>query len=241
MLFSRNKILIALIGVIALGSFLMLASQVLALEIGIDPVEEEIELGGGDIRVMIARIINVALGLLGIIALLLILYGGFLWMTAVGEPERVEKAKKVLINAAIGLAIILTSFAISQFVLNALVDATTEGGAGAPGGGSGGGIPGGGSRVFQVRSITPQGSIPIRNTTVRTLFNADVDDTTAENNITITRVSDGTRVTGTYSTFGGRVSFVPDAACPAPNTDRKCFDADTEYRVEVAEGLRSTA
>jgi len=241
-MFNRRKILtIAIVSVIGLVSVLCFVNLVMALEVGVEPVEEEIELGGGDIRVMIARIINVALGLLGIVALLLILYGGFLWMTAGGEAERVEKAKKVLINAVIGLAIILTSFAISQFVLNSLIEATTGPGAGPPTGRPGGGIPGGGARVFQVRSITPEGSIPIRNTTVRVLFNADVDPTTSENNITVTRVSDGTRVDGTYTTSGGRVSFVPTAACPAPNADRKCFDADTEYRVEVAEGLRSTA
>ena len=49
-------------------------------------------------------------------------------MTAGGEADRVDKAKKVLINAAIGLAIILASFAIAQFVLNRLIAATTGGG-----------------------------------------------------------------------------------------------------------------
>jgi len=227
--------------VLLVAGALVFVNQVLALEVGVEPVQEEIQLGGGDIRVMIARIINIALGLLGIVALLLILYGGFLWMTAGGNEENVDKAKKVLINAVIGLAIILTSFAISQFILNALVQATTEGGTGGgPGGGAGGGIPGGGARVFQVRSISPEGLIPIRNTTVRALFNADVDAATAENNITVTRVSDGVRVSGIYVTSGSRVTFTPSADCPAPNADRKCFDADTEYRVEIAEGLRST-
>lgn len=220
----------------------MIVNGVLALEVGVSPVEEEIELGGGDIRVMIARIINVALGLLGIVALLLILYGGFLWMTAGGEAEQVEKAKRVLINSVIGLAIILSSFAISQFVLNSLVEATIGPGGGPSGpSGPGGGIPGGGVRVFQTESITPQGSIPIRNTVVRALFNADVDSTTVEDNIIISRVSDGARVEGDYEVYAGRVSFTPAAACPAPNEDRNCFDADTEYRVLIGEGLRSTA
>jgi len=106
---------------LSLAFFFVLFSPVLALEVGVEEVSEEIELGETDIRVIIARIINVFLGLLGIIALLLILYGGFLWMTAGGVPERVEKAKKVLINAVIGLAIILTSWAITWFIFNVLL------------------------------------------------------------------------------------------------------------------------
>jgi len=94
---------------------------VFAVELGIEAVEEEIELGGEDIRVIVARIINVFLGLLAVIALVLVLYGGFLWMTAGGDAEKVAKAKKVLVNAAIGLGIILTSWAITVFIFQALL------------------------------------------------------------------------------------------------------------------------
>lgn len=98
----------------------------LALEVGITEVEEEIELGKRDIRATIASIINVAMGLLGIIAVGIILIGGFQWMTAGGNEENVEKAKKRIIQGVIGLAIILASWAIARFVLESLVTATTD-------------------------------------------------------------------------------------------------------------------
>ena len=63
------------------------------------------------IGVIIARLIRSFLGVLGIIAVSLVIYGGFIWMTAGGNAERVTKAKKLLANAAIGLLIILFSFA----------------------------------------------------------------------------------------------------------------------------------
>lgn len=82
-------------------------------------------LGTRDIRSTIASIINVALGLLGIVAVVIILAGGFRWMTAGGNEENVEKAKKLIIAGVIGLAIILSAYAIARFVVSSLVTATT--------------------------------------------------------------------------------------------------------------------
>ena len=87
-----------------------------------------------DIRIIIARIIRIALGFLGIIAVGLVMYAGFLWMTSGGNEEKIEQAKKILQNAVIGLIIILISFAIVSFILNLLIGATT-GGQNGPGSG----------------------------------------------------------------------------------------------------------
>ena len=80
----------------------------------------ETGLADTDIRITIAYIIRSALGLLGTIALVLIVYAGFLWMTAGGNDDQITKAKGVLSAAIIGLVIILSSFAISTFVINEL-------------------------------------------------------------------------------------------------------------------------
>ena len=52
------------------------------------------------------------LGMLGLIAVIMIIYGGFTWMTAAGNEERITKAKGVLKAAIIGLIVILLSWAI---------------------------------------------------------------------------------------------------------------------------------
>lgn len=83
-------------------------------------------LGSTDIRITVARVINIVLGLLGIIALGLILYAGFTWMTSGGNEEKLTTAKKTLWASVIGLIIILSSFAISNFVLGELYRATTN-------------------------------------------------------------------------------------------------------------------
>ena len=83
-------------------------------------------MGTKDIRQTIAAIINVALSLLGIIVLVIIIYGGFLWMTAGGNDDRVGEAKKWIFGGIIGLVIILSAYAIASFVISNLVTATTS-------------------------------------------------------------------------------------------------------------------
>lgn len=82
-------------------------------------------LGDQDLTTTIASIINTALGFLGIVAVVIILYGGFLWMTSGGNDDKVKQAKKLMISGVIGLAIILSSFAIATFVIGRLASATT--------------------------------------------------------------------------------------------------------------------
>lgn len=115
------------------------APEVFSEDFGLQPIEDTLSLGKQDIRITIAKIIRVVLSFLGIVALVLVLYAGFTIMTAGGNADRVETGKKILINAGIGLLIIMASFAITQFVLNKLGQAT--GYAGGPGGGGPAGTP----------------------------------------------------------------------------------------------------
>lgn len=77
---------------------------------------------------MVGRIINVALGFLGVIALGLIIYAGFLWMTSNGEEDKITRAKKILVSASIGLAVILASWAIATFIISKLSGAISGNG-----------------------------------------------------------------------------------------------------------------
>ena len=69
---------------------------------------------------LIANIIKFILGITGSIALLLFVYGGFLWMTSAGNSEQVSKGKNVFIWATIGLIVIFSSYAILKEVFKVL-------------------------------------------------------------------------------------------------------------------------
>ena len=87
---------------------------------GIQAVEEPLGLPSTDIRTIIANIIRVGLGFIGIVLVVLVMYGGFLWMTAGGNSDQIDKAKNVLKNAVIGLVIVLSAYSIVLFVMRVL-------------------------------------------------------------------------------------------------------------------------
>ena len=66
------------------------------------------------------QVISAALSLVGLAFLLLMVYAGFLWMTARGEEEQVTKAKKIISATLIGLVLILSAYAITVFVTGRL-------------------------------------------------------------------------------------------------------------------------
>lgn len=76
-----------------------------------------------DLRIFIARLIRVVISLLGIVLVILIIYAGILYMLARGDKEKVQQAWKIIRNAIVGLAIVLASYIITTFVLNALLRA----------------------------------------------------------------------------------------------------------------------
>jgi hypothetical protein len=66
----------------------------------------------------IGDVIKIILGFIGAIATLFIIYGGFLWITAGGSDEKVGKAKKFIINAAIGLIVTSLAYIIVSLLVN---------------------------------------------------------------------------------------------------------------------------
>ena len=70
-------------------------------------------------------VIGYLLAFVGVIFFVLMLYGGFLWMTSRGNEEQVKKAKAVLLRAIIGLVIVLFAGAITQFITGFLSRSVT--------------------------------------------------------------------------------------------------------------------
>jgi len=77
-----------------------------------------------DARVIVVIVINILLGILGLIVLVGNIYGGYLILTADADKSRSDKGRKIVAHAAIGLLIIFLVFAITNFVFNALPDSS---------------------------------------------------------------------------------------------------------------------
>ena len=180
MRFKKNKIIIScLLTALFFGAvFFVDLNDVSAQEMGMNYAGnlDLPDTGEKDVRVFIVEIVRYFITFLGIIAVAMVMYSGFLWMTSNGEPEKVTKAKRTLINSIIGLIVAISAFAIVTFIISLMEDGMF---------GSGGGKkPGdiGGLGVFgacAIESVYPepyQKDVP-RNTSIVVTFIEEVDAT----------------------------------------------------------------
>lgn len=131
-MFKNKKVIIRLFALFFLiGSSLAFAQLAGAqIDVGTNEISNDIVLSANDPRTIAARIINITMLVLGVLAVGLVVYAGFLWMTSNGEEDKIDQAKKIMRNGVIGLAIVLSAWGIASFILSRLMGATNGNGAG---------------------------------------------------------------------------------------------------------------
>jgi len=116
----KNVISFVMIMLVAVSMFAVVG-EVHALQDGFDYVDNgDLGLSNTDItdpREMAVNVVRFFMTFLGIIAVVIILLGGFKWMTAAGNEDKVAEAKKLLVAGIIGLAIIISAYVIVNFVI----------------------------------------------------------------------------------------------------------------------------
>lgn len=111
--------ILALILVNALGVNLALAQGAIDADRDQPGIIRSLSGGTGDFRGIVLTIVNFFLGFLGLLALVMVIYGGFLYVSSAGNEENVNKAKKILLYAVIGIVVIIASFALVNTLLGA--------------------------------------------------------------------------------------------------------------------------
>ncbi|OGF25319.1 hypothetical protein A2331_03835 [Candidatus Falkowbacteria bacterium RIFOXYB2_FULL_34_18] len=71
-------------------------------------------------QILVGRVIQGILGIIGSLALLMFVYGGFIWMMASGNNEAIQKGKNILMWATVGLVVIFSSYALVRLVFTGL-------------------------------------------------------------------------------------------------------------------------
>jgi cytochrome bd-type quinol oxidase subunit 2 len=110
--------------------FIFLAGAILRLvyqsfgKTGYLDISATIGLGTESPQKTAVNIIRAVLGLLGIASVVMIILGGYWWLTAAGNEQRVERAKKILTSAIIGLIIILLAWAIVWYTIRTSANVT---------------------------------------------------------------------------------------------------------------------
>ena len=80
--------------------------------------------GETKLPLIIGRIVKIVISFLGLIAAVIIIIGGFQWMTSGGNEEKIAGAKKLMINGLIGMVLVILAYAIASFVISSLSKVT---------------------------------------------------------------------------------------------------------------------
>jgi hypothetical protein len=88
---------------------------------GVLVLENDTGLPTEDLRVVFIKFLRLGLSFLGAFVFILIIYAGFLWMVSAGDDEKRGEAKKTILNAVIGLIIIMCSYSIVNFLFNTVL------------------------------------------------------------------------------------------------------------------------
>jgi membrane glycosyltransferase len=114
----------AMIAGTAAAAFMPVVAHGQATSFSVESIGSQIGLGDADLKTTVLNIIRWLLGFMTLIAVAFIIWGGFTWLTAGGNEDKVEKAKQIITAAVIGLIVILLAWAIVIFVANTTANVT---------------------------------------------------------------------------------------------------------------------
>lgn len=108
--------------IVLISSPLIVSAQTASDSI-IDPTTAAYKTGNYSLNDILGLAVNASrwiLGIVGSLALLMFIYGGFTFLISAGSSEKISEARKIILAAVIGLIIVFSSYLIIQFVLNSL-------------------------------------------------------------------------------------------------------------------------
>lgn len=79
-----------------------------------------------DINQTVGTFVGQILSMVGVLFFILVVYGGILWMTARGDTDQTSKAMKTIIAASIGIVLVLSAYAITNFVIGLTDNSNTN-------------------------------------------------------------------------------------------------------------------
>lgn len=139
--FTKQKKLFVVIAITIVFLFVIspfifnIKGGVLALDTGLEKTATTAGLPSNtSLAGIIGQIIYAILGFLGVVFVILLIYGGFIRMTAQGAPDKIKTSTGIITSAIVGIIIILASYAITAFVMGSVKKSVGSGSGGGDGG-----------------------------------------------------------------------------------------------------------
>lgn len=113
---------------------ILLIPQIILAGSGVETIKDslkvtaqkaDIEIDRTDLPTMVGSAVNYGFLVLGTIFLGILMFGGFRWMTAGGNEEKVKTGKEFLVNGINGIIVIFLAYALVYVILSALKAAAT--------------------------------------------------------------------------------------------------------------------
>lgn len=133
MKFINKKLIFCLLTICFLT--ILLSPQIIFAELGVDTVRESLNVAakdigeieqGSNLPAMLGQVINYFFAIIGVVFLVMTLFGGLRWMTAGGNEDKVKQGKTFIIGGINGIIIIFLAYAMVYVILAALGAATTN-------------------------------------------------------------------------------------------------------------------
>lgn len=113
------SLLLVVLGVVVLAPAHDTFAQTSQIQDGINSISDSNTGNPSDLMTSVRRIINVFLFLIGAVSVIMIIFGGFKYVTSSGESSAVSSAKNTILYAVVGLVIALSAYGIADFVIGA--------------------------------------------------------------------------------------------------------------------------
>ncbi len=104
--------------VISFAFIALIAVSALGVSAQVTVPTDDMGLSTASLETTAQKLIKTVLTFLGLVAIVMVLIGGFKWMTSGGNEEKVGEAKKLLGAGIVGLVIIMLAYALTAFVIN---------------------------------------------------------------------------------------------------------------------------
>jgi amino acid transporter len=101
-------------------------AQATATPVSIESLGGQLGLPETDFKQVVIQAIKLVLSLMTLVAIVLVVYGGFVWLTSAGDETKIENAKKIISAALIGLVVILLSWALVIFTTRTATNVITD-------------------------------------------------------------------------------------------------------------------
>ncbi|MDD3102072.1 MAG: pilin [Patescibacteria group bacterium] len=119
-----KKCLLAMTLVLVVGLVMPLVANAQEMNNGLENFRSAANYGNTDLPTAMGRIMSIVLGFLGLVCAVIIISGGFKWMTSSGDETKIAEAKKLMAAGVIGIIIVVLAYAVASYLTARIQDVT---------------------------------------------------------------------------------------------------------------------